>query len=606
MGGCALYCIKRFLLIVTITVGLTPITVLSNAEEQAAAPRLSKDWRRVQSGDIVAIGDASEKALREALDEIASFRAALKALYPSLRTDSPVPYRVVLFDSPLALRRYAPRDERGRPQQYVGGYFTSHADVNVIALGGDRSHVVFHELTHSMLARNFHSLPGWLDEGLAEFHSTFEADWKKGKSLIGRVPDGRMTDLRRLPFVPLKEVLFASPADMLKFWRVPERIAMYYAESWALVHYLMIGRQQNAPGAFGRFMTTIERGTPLDQAFVQAFDATVDQIDRELRQYLTRRAMLAVSFDLVSSNDSEFKVAPMTEADVSYIKGDLLARLGAFDEAEKDLTRAAALDPTHVETKVALAAVRIGQDRPSDAIEALQPIVQSAPGNFSATFRLAAALAAADRHVEALEMYGRCANLLDASADAWFGMSVEALALGRVAQSNATMMLVQHRRSSPGWYSSRAYSALRLGRDAAAAADARRYLTEAGWNVDTVYTAFVAAIAHLRLKQHQEASAVLDNVRSTANIPAWTLVVTDYLDGRVSPDAFLAKAGNIGERTEAHTYIGFQLAGAGRYDEARPHLQWVRDQGARNYIEFGMAKGELKRLEAARQPDQAR
>jgi tetratricopeptide (TPR) repeat protein len=587
------------LLLIAFTIELFPIGVRSSSAQQTASPRLSKGWKRVTDGNLVAIGDASEKALREALGEIAGFRAALEHLYPSLRLDSPVPYRVVLFDSPEALRRYAPRDERGRPQQYVGGYFASAPDLNVIALGGGRSDVVFHEFTHSLVSRNFHSLPGWLNEGLAEFHSTFEADWRKGQSLIGRIPVSRMRSLRTLPFLPVKEILFATPADMSKLWRSPERIAMYYAESWALVHYLQIGRQQAAPGSFGRFVSALERGRPVDRALRDSFDASVEEIDGELRRYIMKPALFAVPVDLAQPETRELRVEPMTEADVSYIKGDMLARVGALDEAEKDLANALTLDPTHVAAKVALAGVRVEQDRAPDAIEMLQPILQSAPENFSATYRLATALAAANRHLEALETYGRCTKLLDASPDAWYGLSVSALALGRVPQANAAMLLVQNRRSNPGWYRSRAYAALRLGLDAVAAEDARRYVTQAGWDAETVYTALVAAIAHLRLKQPQEASEVLENARGVAKIPDWTLMVIDYLDDRVSLDSFLGKARSVGEKTEAHTYIGFRSAIAGRHEEALLHLQWVRDHGAHNYVEFEMAKGELKRLEAA-------
>lgn len=252
---------KRLLvvLIATFTVGVMPPGAQSAPEGQGAL-RLNKDWKRVSSGDVVAVGDASEKTLREAVAQIASFRAAFTQLYPSWRLDSPVPYRVVRFQSPEALRRYAPRDEKGRPQQFVGGYFSSDADLNVIALGGGSTDVVFHELTHAFLSRNFHSLPQWLNEGLAEFHATFDADWQKGLSLIGRAPVGRLTSLRRGPFMPLKEVVLASSADIAKFWRLGNRIEMFYAESWALVHYLRIGRRENKPGAFGQFVTAIERG----------------------------------------------------------------------------------------------------------------------------------------------------------------------------------------------------------------------------------------------------------------------------------------------------------------------------------------------------------
>ena len=71
----------------------------------------------------------------------------------------------------------------------------------------------------------------------------------------------------------------------------------------------------------------------------------------------------------------------------------MLNRVGAFEDAEKDLTSALALDQAHLSAKVALAAVRVGQDRASDAVGMLQGIVQAAPTNFAATYQLARALA---------------------------------------------------------------------------------------------------------------------------------------------------------------------------------------------------------------------
>jgi hypothetical protein len=58
-------------------------------------------------------------------------------------------------------------------------------------------------------------------------------------------------------------------------------------------------------------------------------------------------------------------------------------------------------------------------------------------------------------------------------------------------------------------------------------------------------------------------------------------------------------AGNIGQQTEARTYIGFKLAIAGRDDEALTHFRWVADRGAKNYLEFELATNELNRLKYA-------
>ena len=287
----------------------------------------------------------------------------------------------------------------------------------------------------------------------------------------------------------------------------------------------------------------------------------------------------------------------MTEADERFIRGDMLSRAGAFGDAEEELSKALAVDPGHVQARLALAGVRLGQDRAAETLDTLHRIVQAAPASFLAAYRFATALAASDRHVEALEMYSRATTLLDASPYAWYGASLSALALGRVAQANATMAQVQQRSKDSGWYRRRAYDALRLGLDAAAAADARTFLAQSGWDADSVYAAFVAALAHQRLGQPHEAAAILEAARSTANIPAWTLAVADYLDDRLTADALLGRAASTGEKTEAHAYIGFRSAIAGRVDEALAHFRWVHEQGARNYPEFAMAKAELRRLE---------
>ena len=80
----------------------------------------------------------------------------------------------------------------------------------------------------------------------------------------------------------------------------------------------------------------------------------------------------------------------------------------------------------------------------------------------------------------------------------------------------------------------------------------------------------------------------------------WTAKVLDYMQRKTTAAAFLASATNDGERTEAHTYIGFDDALGGRRDAAIAHFRWVKDKGSRNFVEYPIAAAELKRLEASR------
>jgi tetratricopeptide (TPR) repeat protein len=547
----------------------------------------------------MASGPVPEDVLRRAVDQVAAFRAAFATLYPTLRFTSAVPLRLVVFPDQAALRRFNPRDAKGRPQTLVGGYFLRGADFNSIVLGGGDSELAFHELAHFLVSRNFRDLPGWLDEGLADFHSTFEADGKKGRSVIGRAPGTRVRSLRTFTWVPLADIVSATGADMDAKWRKPQAIEMFYSESWALVHYLMLGRKANAPGAFGRFVASVAQGTEVPEALEAAFGVDIHQLDKEVRDYIRRFTFPAIAFDLPKTEETAASVAAMTEVEARYLRGDLLLRVEADEEAEEELKAALALDPGHVPSLIDLARVTIGRGRRAEGIASLEAIAGSpSSAGFAPAYYLASALSADARCTEALDFYDRALVLNNQSTDAWMGLSLCMLALGRVAQSDGAMSVLNRLQSSGEWYHRRAYFALGLGSaDATAASDAHRFIQAAGWREDSIYLAFLAAIAHWRLHQPEEARTVLEQARPAAAAIPWTTLVIDYLEGRVTADVLLSSAKSNGEKTEAHTYIGFKSALEGHEDEAVVHFRWAVEQGERTFVQVGMAQRELDRLE---------
>jgi tetratricopeptide (TPR) repeat protein len=560
--------------------------------------RVSKNWKRATAGDIEVVGPVPAAALRGSLDEIATFRDVFRALYPTLRVTWPTPTRVVVFPDLDALSRFGPRDSRGRPQQNLGGYFTAEPDLNLIALGGPARELMYHEFAHYILLRNLHSLPGWLSEGLAEFYSTFEVDHKKGTVVIGRPPMERMRGIRSLPFLPLEKVVLGTGDEMSRLWRDPQGISMFYAESWGLVHYLMLGRQGSTPGAFGQFLQGIERGKAVPQALQEAFGTDVAQLEKDLRRYLLQRVSYpAVSFELRTTVASDSSVQPMAEADARYVQGDLLVRAGAASAAQEELAAALAIDPAHTGAKIAFARAQLQLQHRSEGIASLKEVVDASPASFAGAYYLASALSTDWRHEEALQLYSRALGLNSESAHAWMGLSVAALALGRTSQANASMTHVMHLHADPAWYRVRAYAALGLGLDGTAASDARQYIDLVGWSSESAtYTGFIAAIAYLRLHQPEEARQMLEGARATTAPDSWTMAVIDFLQSRVSAGELLAKARSNGEKTEAHAYIGFKDEIDGHSEEALTHFQWVADEGAHNYYEYEMARLELKRL----------
>ena len=143
------------------------------------------------------------------------------------------------------------------------------------------------------------------------------------------------------------------------------------------------------------------------------------------------------------------------------------------------------------------------------------------------------------------------------------------------------------------------YSTFRI--DAVAAKDVRAYFQGPVWEAETApYVAFLGALALRRLKQDDEAASLLTKAGTVVAAGTWTAKALDYMQRKTAAAAFLASATNDGERTEAHTYIGFDDALGGRRDAAIAHFRWVKDKGSRNFVEYPLAAAELKRLEASR------
>jgi lipoprotein NlpI len=170
---------------------------------------------------------------------------------------------------------------------------------------------------------------------------------------------------------------------------------------------------------------------------------------------------------------------------------------------------------------------------------------------------------------------------------------------GRQAESDEAMSRLQRLEPNPRWYDARAYEGFKRGNYSTAIHDIHTYIERAGRGAESApYAAFLGAICYLRLKKVTEASNPLREISTEIPEGSWTAVVMDFMQGKLSSEKFLARAKDVYERTEAHAYTGMMALIAGDRDEGLNHLHWVKDKGSRNYVEYGMAIAELKRLEA--------
>lgn len=333
----------------------------------------SRDWKRLQAPDLLVVGNAHADDLRRTAEEIERFRQAIRALAPNFPMDSPVPTVAVVFRDDGVLSPFKPR-RRGKPDDNVTAYFAALADINYIVLAPSVNReftyqVIFHEYTHFLVSRSSPRLPRWLNEGLAEFYSTFNGSDQDDRTIIGRPIPRHVARLREVGgFIPLKK--FLDPTSLAELLSDQRNVQRFYAQAWALTHFLILGDKGAYRTKLREFMAATRTSESPEQAFQRIFAGDLTAIETGMRRAVNGMSLPALQLPRVDVQ-IDGTVAPMAEIDAQQVQADLLVRHGAFDDAEKRLAKAAALDPQHVAVRLTRARQLIGTDRLDAALEML-------------------------------------------------------------------------------------------------------------------------------------------------------------------------------------------------------------------------------------------
>jgi tetratricopeptide (TPR) repeat protein len=325
---------KRFVFPVVVTLCL--LAVVSQH-----TPVLAKDnWISVRTKNFYLVGNDSEKEIRAVGLKLEQFREVFTRLFPNMVFSTPVPTTVVVFKSQSS---YAPF----KPHANTAGYFQSGRDVNYITLttelnSGDPFKVIFHEYTHLLVNNTFKDAPLWFNEGLAEYYSTFKVTEDR-KVAIGAAIGEHVYLLRESKMLPLRtlfEVDHKSP-----HYNESKKQGIFYAQSWALMHYLLIGKT-GLVAPLTKFLELQNENVPIDQAFQLAFGMPFETMEKDLRNYIKqdRYNLINGHFERKLELDASTQATPLTEAEAQAYLGDLLLHSYRKD-AYTYLEKAIKLDP---------------------------------------------------------------------------------------------------------------------------------------------------------------------------------------------------------------------------------------------------------------------
>ena len=349
----------------------------------ASSPcRAAQKWTILQSGALIVIGDQSPSTLGDVAREIEQFRAVVGGLIHNADRPLPVPTVVFVVGDRKSLEPLLPM-YKSRPAT-IAGYASEGQDANYIVMSREgyeeSAAVTYHEYTHLLIANAVRALPVWLDEGLAEYYSTYTLADRGKAADVGR-PVKPHVPLLREHYLPLAELIAVDKSSPM--YNEGERQSIFYAESWALTHYLMI-EKPNGGQAINKYVTEVAEGRSASDAFHDAFGSSPSDFDKELQEYVRRPRFSAVRFTFREKLTVVEAPADraMTPGEVDAWLGDVQRRVNRMDEAGPRIERAAAAEPTVAITQLVLGLLRLSQDRIADALEAFDRASALAPGDF--------------------------------------------------------------------------------------------------------------------------------------------------------------------------------------------------------------------------------
>jgi tetratricopeptide (TPR) repeat protein len=357
----------------------------------AALPAPDDPWLRVVTANFTLFGNASESQIRGVGLELERFRAVLLRLTKGLTANAAVPTSVYVFQSDRALGPYKPRAD-GKPQN-LSAYFVPGADGNVIALAasaaGVRSRSVYHEYLHFFMSNNFAPQPRWYEEGAAEYYSSFRVNGARAR--VGLPVEEHVALLRRTPLMPL-ERLFGVEGESPEYTQAPVQ-GLFYAQSWALVHYLTHGGRPS--GELADFLGRAGAGQPVETAFRSAFRTTFREMLSELTRYVRGAGFPHTTVDLAAlAVPGEMQTFRMTRAETLVHLGNLLTRISGDDlhGAEAHFQAVLSADPCEPEALAGLGFLRLRQDREVEAADLLRSAMESGSRDFRAPFHFGSLL----------------------------------------------------------------------------------------------------------------------------------------------------------------------------------------------------------------------
>lgn len=319
-----------------------------SAAQKEPLPAVDEKWKHYQSANFELYSHEGEQPSRQLLHDLETLRGVFFDRF-KFTERARVDVTVFLFRTEEEFKAYG--SDRWAKDHSFAGYYLEGKDRATIAISpsddvDSARRIIFHEYIHHLFRAAELDPPVWFNEGMAEVLGGIKTDG--GKLEIGHPQVNRLLSLRHAKLLPL-EKLFSVDRDS-EIYRSNDHTGLFYAQSWALLHYWYFGQSKISREAINRFTTVaadkqLAAQIDLRKYFRECFSMDYPEMQRQLEWYVTTG-----TYRYGKENppkippSSSYAVRPVPAAEIRLRLAELLIRINHSELGKFILIDAAAKD----------------------------------------------------------------------------------------------------------------------------------------------------------------------------------------------------------------------------------------------------------------------
>lgn len=321
----------------------------------SASGETGQNWVEVRSAHFVVSSNATEADARRVAEQFEQIRAVFHGAFGKLRVDPPQPVAILAARDETTMKMLAPEEWEGEGHVRPAGLFHSDGEKDYVVMrldaqGTSAFHTIYHEYTHALLHMNYSRVPLWLNEGLAEFfgNSTLTAR----DVTTGAADKTHLYVLSKNELLPMETLLQVK--ENSPYYNEMNRASIFYAESWAVVHYLLLDPEARRQQLLGKFFAAWNKSGDAVEAAREAF-GDLTSFGETIKRYVQQPNLrVGVALPAQEAAASPYAVRGLSPGEVLAVRGDFFVHRKKMEQARPLLEKAVEAEPNLAATHEAL------------------------------------------------------------------------------------------------------------------------------------------------------------------------------------------------------------------------------------------------------------